>query len=294
VYFHQFVERAGRHGLRYLGEARLTTMVLENFTPEVRKALETVADDQAQAEQYLDFVRNRTFRETRLVHADQQPQWGIRPAAVEGLHVAASRQLTEEPGDVRSAGAVQYRTATGMVLSTSSPVLKAALKVLAAAWPGTVPFADLYSRVIELLGTERDERDSLALALLNAYLSTDLLDLHAMPIPAGRVGDRPLALASVRVGLALGERTAATARHDLFRANELDAKLLPLLDGTRDRAALLDALTDLTLHGELTVQADGRPLADAAAIREALGPVLEKTLAAYANAGVLSMPTPEN
>src|SRR5262249_14105371 len=64
VYFHQFSARAGAHGLRYLGEARVSTMVTGNFGPEVQKTLALLATDQIQTEQYLDFVRNRTFRET--------------------------------------------------------------------------------------------------------------------------------------------------------------------------------------------------------------------------------------
>lgn len=286
MYFHQFAELADAHGLRYLGEARLTTMVTGNFTPDVQKALETIATDQIQAEQYMDFVRNRTFRETLLVRADAAPNWGIRPAAIHSLHIATANKVTEDSGDVRSDAVVQYRTKTGLTLSTSSPALKAAMRVLGERWPGTISFGELSQSVNQLLDREENE-ENLALGLLNTYLATDVLELHAMPIPTTEAGEMPTALPSLRAKLAAGETAVANRRHQVFRPGEFDRLLLPLLDGTRDRSTLLDRLTELALSNEMTVQADGQTVTDAIAIRETLGPVLEKALKEYANAALL-------
>ena len=286
MYFHEFAELADARGLRYLGEARLTTMVTGNFTPDVQKALETIATDQVQAEQYMDFVRNRTFRETLLVRADAAPNWGIRPAAIHDLHVATANKVTEDSGDVRSDAVVQYRTKTGLTLSTSSPSLKAAMRILGERWPGTISFQELHQTVNRLLDREETE-ENLALGLLNTFLATDFLELHAMPIPNRPAGEKPIALASLRAKLAAGETAVANRRHQVFRPGEFDLLLLPILDGTRDRSLLLDRLTDLAINQKLTVQADGQTLTDANAIREALAPVLEKALGDYANAGLL-------
>jgi methyltransferase-like protein/SAM-dependent methyltransferase len=282
LYFHQFVELATRHGLRYLGEARLTTMVSGNFGPDVQKALDVVASDQTQAEQYLDFVRNRTFRETLVVRADASPNWAIQPDAIRNLHITTPRRLPEDSVDVRSTAAAQYQTASGMTLSTSSPVLKAAMRILRQRWPATVPFVELDRGVSEML-SESDEGKTLALGLLNTYLAADLLELHAAPIRAVLASERPVALASARARLAAGATSIATRRHDVYRTNEFDRRLIPLLDGTRDRTALLDALTALALGGTLTVACDGQPVTEAAAVREALGSVLEKALGDLAN-----------
>jgi methyltransferase-like protein/SAM-dependent methyltransferase len=286
LYFHQFAERAQEHGLRYLGEARLTTMVTGNFTPDVQKALETIATDQIQAEQYMDFVRNRTFRETLLVRAEVTPIWGIRPASIEPLHIAITHKLLENRGDIRSNQMVQYQTKSGMTLSTSSPPLKAAMKILGERWPSTIPFWDLHEAVNKLLDRQ-DAAEALALGLLNTYISADLLELHAVPITSAHAGEKPLALPSARLRLLMGESGAANRRHELFRPSEFDRKLIPLLDGTRDRSALLKALTEMALRGELTVQASGNALTDAEAIAKALGPVLENTLTGLSNAALL-------
>lgn len=287
LYFHQFAELASQHKLRYLGEARLTTMVTGNFTPDVQKALETVAADQIQAEQYMDFVRNRTFRETLLVHADATPNWGIRPDSIHELHITTTRRVTEKSGDVRSNATAQYQTKSGMTLSTSSPPLKAAMKLLGEEWPRTISFKELNQTVNEMLDRPFEESEALALGLLNTYIAADLLELHAAPISAGIAGEKPIALPSVRARLAMGESCAANRRHDLFRPSDLDRKLLPLLDGTRDRAMLLDCLTDMAVREELTVQNNGQTMTNPTAIREALGPVLENTLDGFANAALL-------
>ncbi len=138
-----------------------------------------------------------------------------------------------------------------------------------------------------LLEQESDDGEALALGLLNTYVAADLLELHSVPIKAATAGEKPVALPSVRVRLAAGETGAANRRHELFRPSELDRKLLPLLDGTRDRAALLVSLTEMAVSGELTVQSDGHTMTDPTAIREALGPVLENAFKGYANAAIL-------
>jgi methyltransferase-like protein/SAM-dependent methyltransferase len=287
LYFHEFAELAEKHGLRYLGEARLTTMVTGNFTPDVQKALETVATDQIQAEQYMDFVRNRTFRETLLVRADAAPNWGIQPAAIHNLHISTTHQLSENTGDIQSGEMLQFRTKSGITLSTSSPPLKAAMRVLGEQWPGTISFEELSKNVSAMLGQGQEITESLALGLLNTYIAADILELHAVPVTAAAAGEKPMALPSVRAKMTAGEPGAATRRHELFRPSELDRKLIPLLNGTLDHSGLLDKLTDMAINGELTVQADGQTLTDNSLIREALEPVLDKALAGYSKAALL-------
>lgn len=287
LYFHQFMDLADKHGLRYLGETQLTTMFTGNFSHEVQRALESVANDQVQGEQYLDFLRNRTFRATLLVHEDQIPNWNITPAALHNLHLSTSAKINLPAGDALSNSIMNYQTSSGITLSVSSPPVKVAMQIFAEHWPSTISFAELNRLVNERLERADDDSESLAIALLKAYISSDFLELRTHPITAARAGDKPMALPSVRVRLSLGQSTAATFRHELFRPSDTMRKILPLLDGTRDRAAILDQLTEMALAGEITVQSGGHDLTDRLKIREALTPVLEKALSAFGDAGVL-------
>lgn len=283
LYFHQFVDMAQRHNLRYLGEARLPTMVTTNFSPEVRKTISTVATDQIQVEQYLDFVRNRTFRETLLVGPAATPNWSIQPSAVRGLHVSATKKPADSAVDVASATAqAQYTSASGMTLTTTNPVLKAAMRVLGGAWPGTVAFADLDREVNALLGRQSDDAQQLSVALLNLYLSSNLIEFATVPIEKVGVSARSVALATARARLEADQPGVPSRRHEFLRTNDLDRRLIPLLDGTRDRDALLDRLVEFGVTGELQIHKDNQRLTDPPAIRTALAGALDQALERYA------------
>lgn len=69
-YFHEFVELAGKHGLQYLSESSLAQMLAENFSDKVRDTLGTLSKGVIAQEQYMDFLRHRTFRETLLCRSE--------------------------------------------------------------------------------------------------------------------------------------------------------------------------------------------------------------------------------
>src|SRR5258705_321817 len=74
-YFYEMVGHAGAHGLASLGEARPEAMFPANYGPKVAEhLLEKCGGVQVLVEQYIDFVINRTFRESLLVHAAPAPQ----------------------------------------------------------------------------------------------------------------------------------------------------------------------------------------------------------------------------
>jgi len=294
LYFHQFVAMAQAHGLRYLGESRVGTMVTGNFGPDVQKTLKLLAPDQIQTEQYMDFLRNRTFRETLLVPAASVPDWEIKPETVYGLHLASSGnpEGTAAP-DIHSEATVMYNTRSGMGLTTTRPLMKAAMRVLFARWPGTVPFEELRREARALLGDTGampadDEAKALALALVNVYISSDLIELHAAPVAgAPAASDKPVALKSARVRVADGATAAANRRHEMVKLTDVDVRLLPLLDGTRTHAELVEALTDKALARDLRVERDGQVLTDRDEVRTALGAVLDHALRTLATHGLL-------
>jgi SAM-dependent methyltransferase/methyltransferase-like protein len=244
LYFHQFAARAAASGLCYLGEAQVSTMVVGNFGADVAQQLGELASDQIQLEQYLDFVRNRTFRQTLLMRSSESPDPTIAPGRVRALHVACSGKPTGRAVDVASFATARFQSRSGMALAVTAPFLKAALFELVSAWPGTVPFAELCDRAAARLNRAQTEADTdaLAVGLLNAYLSSDLIEFWAAPITFAReAGAKPVALSHARVRAATGHDTVSNRRHEVERLGTLPLQLLPLLDGTRDRGALLEA-----------------------------------------------------
>ena len=93
-YFKDFMAQADNHGLGYLGEANFVEMLPQHLGAEVQRTLEQIsAGNIIQTEQYMDFIRNRYFRQTLLVkrernrrHPTQHPRRTIGGISLEREH----------------------------------------------------------------------------------------------------------------------------------------------------------------------------------------------------------------
>ena len=88
LYFHEFVAQASAHGLQYLTEAEFSETQLGALPEQLQQALLTISDP-LRREQYLDFLKERMFRQTLLVRdaiaLDRTPQ----PQRLAALAVSA-------------------------------------------------------------------------------------------------------------------------------------------------------------------------------------------------------------
>src|SRR5262245_7368480 len=283
LFFYQFVARLRAHRLQYLGEARVASMALFGFQADVAKTLRMLATDQVQAEQYMDFLRNRTFRQTLVCHEGAPVNWSVQPAVLRRLYFALRSTPVSEPAAPQGPDSVTYRAPGGATLTTGLPLMKAALQVLREAWPQALPFERLRQLARERLGELAEPRPAedlplLGVGLLNGHLAADLVDLHATPINCvSSAGERPVASPLARLQAARGP-LVTTRRHEAVRLSDLERRLVPLLDGRHDRAGLLNELVEAAVGGVLEVQREEEVLQDPAAIRAALDDVLDRAL----------------
>jgi methyltransferase-like protein len=299
VYFHQFIDLAKRRGLKYLGEARVGTMVTGNFAPEVETTLRRLASDQIQAEQYMDFLRNRMFRETLLCSEKHTVNWSMVPDSVRALHVASPARPVIPEGqtelNLANEDSVTFRTASGMTMATNRPILKLAMHLLQTVYPASIPFDALRNQARSNLGgnandpkTIAEDTQMLAVGLLNCYMGSDLIELYGMPIAFARAaGEYPLAFPLARIHAAKSG-IIATRRHEPVKLNELDRHLIPLLDGSNDRPALIAKLTAFAVAGTIKVRRHDAVLTDEAEIRTALETILDTALSNVARMGILA------
>jgi methyltransferase-like protein/SAM-dependent methyltransferase len=296
IYFHHFAERAAAHGLRYLGEVDLRVMVPANYPPEVASVLQMLSPDLIHLEQYMDFLRNRMFRQTLLCHTEQAPSYGIRPERLTALHVAAPLRPMGPAGDLHSTEPEQFEGQDGVTLTTREPIVKAALRHLAEFWPRAVPFAELRQVARKQLEPAREtasqnveDTQRLGECLLQCYMSaaSRLVDLHVSPPRfALQVSERPRASPLARLQAASGNQVT-NLRHESVGLGEFERQLLRLLDGRHDRAALLDRLTELTVAGALRIEANGQPVRATSTMREHLGAALDRQLPLLARQALL-------
>jgi SAM-dependent methyltransferase len=251
-YFYEMLGRAGAHGLTYLAEAHPKTMIPANFGPKVAEFMaEKCNGVQVLVEQYLDFVFNRSFRESLLVHAERAPQINHSPDRnrYRRLHIAA--WVPPVDGQTRLDNSRQeYLEPDGATLFTNDPGIKAALDALSARWPWTLSRQELVDAVHDRLvsagfnpsGNLPDHIDDLMGVLVLQGAAHFRLD-PVLPEPA----PAPLRLdetARRMAELTRGEGEASTFNlwHETLILSPVDRHLLPLLDGTRDRDALVEAL----------------------------------------------------
>jgi methyltransferase-like protein/2-polyprenyl-3-methyl-5-hydroxy-6-metoxy-1,4-benzoquinol methylase len=280
-YFLEFLERAGGHGLAYLAEARPQVMFAGNYGAEVsEKLLKKYGHSQVLMEQHLDFVVNRTFRQTLLVHGERVPRirYQLDRNRWESVHFAA--ELPVADGATRLDQTPQEYGAPGEpTLVTDDPIVKAALDALKSRWPWTLTRQELTDTVrarIRCAGVDGTELEKRIDDLLE-YLIFRGQALYRLGPVAPQPGCSPgmprlfeptRRMAELTRGAA--EATTFNRWHETVFLGPVDRYLLPLLDGSRDRDALVDALLAVAREGLIFFQHDGERVADEATLREAL------------------------
>ena len=282
VYFHELVERAGRHGLQYVAEVQNTCIPSESLPPGIADGLRRLARDGIEYDQFLDFVINRRFRQSVLCHAGVEWQRGVRTGDLHRLYVAA-----RGPGN-QAQGA-----------PPDEPVLKTAFEELQKLWPLSVSFESLLQRVETTMhgstGYASSESRSCARALeagLVRGFGQKRVELGTLP-PAFvvEISDRPVASAVARVQAQLGD-TVTNLRHEAGKLNDFGREVLCLLDGDHDRRALLEKLVLGARAGRFTVRraeavAGGDPSEHARALEDDLEKSLDDCLKKLARFALL-------
>jgi methyltransferase-like protein/SAM-dependent methyltransferase len=189
IYFHEFVDHARRHGLQYVADSEFSTMMFFNLPRESLSMLQAVTSDRIELEQYMDFVRNRTFRSSLLCHQEVAMHQQVNSAALARYYVASNAKV-EERADLPGNSIERFQTADGASISTNHPASKVALDLLSRTWPAFYQVGELleiaYARMAELSGgvfdpasippAQRDvDKNVLSSNLLKAYATSDHL-----------------------------------------------------------------------------------------------------------------------
>jgi methyltransferase-like protein/2-polyprenyl-3-methyl-5-hydroxy-6-metoxy-1,4-benzoquinol methylase len=285
VYFHEFMEQAGRHGLQYLGESSFPSMYAGNYDEPVNAKLHQLGADIVELEQYMDFVRNRMFRETLLCHRAVPLNRILKPESLVSFHFgsglrAVSAKLEFAPGHIE-----QFRSSSGLSVTTNQPIAKAAFLVLSERDPEPVSFAELLKEIrsrLEESGLKKrpgDESDGEELgSILLQGISRGFCEIHRYAAEFQRVpSERPKAcpVASWQAGRSW---FVTNRRHECLALDELPRQILSLLDGRRQREDIVDELVRMALRQEVEITTGETVLREAGPLREILKPQVEENL----------------
>jgi methyltransferase-like protein len=293
LFFFEFIERAEKHKLRYLAESQFSEMVPANFGSHVDKTFRELNAGLIHTEQYLDFLRNRTFRRTLLCRQEITPQRQLGREQLSGMHIATELQPAEGPLNLSSFNELSFHAGSGPTVTVTKPIHKAALLGLGRIYPEMVAFDSLSAFAHNEMGkvlvrnSESHGQDMADLAgLVLELFAKDLITLQNRPPRyATKPGDRPTASPLAR-HQAADEQFVTTLSHGMIPLNDLTKRLLPLLDGTRDRKALREFLEGLAVEGKIVIEQYGVQQ-DPKSRPELLERLLEQELQSLARNGVL-------
>lgn len=247
LYFHEFIERAAAHRLQYLGEAQIGAMMASQLGAETEQTLRKISADLLHMEQYMDFVRNRMFRQTLLCHADVKLEHALRAEAVQDFYIASAAKAVSAQPDVDSDTEEQFGAAGRSALTTRDPLMKATMVDLSRRWPLPVSFDQLLAaaraRLKEPGAAGADQARQLAVRLLNCHAS-GIVEFTAAPSRfVIEVSDRPVASPYARLRAREGPKVN-NMRLEALMLSEPALLLLRHLDGQHDQAALVELLAE--------------------------------------------------
>lgn len=279
VYFHELAASAAAAGLSYLGPARFD--VIDDDLPlATQKVLDTLGPDRIRREQYLDFMRNRMFRQSLFCRVERSHLATPSLEAASRLRFSTLASPQSEHPDIRSEAPEEFRSPTDDRLTTTRPLVKAALAALSAARPRSLTLDETWVEVQHLLGPALERSDtamSLAEVLLKANRH-NLTTIHVFEPPiVGQVSDRPVASAVARYQ-AEAEVKIYNLRQILIPLDDFSRLMIRLLDGTRDRAAIVETLVEWALDGVFEISLGEEPVRDPKPLRAAISARVDESL----------------
>ncbi len=290
VYFHQFLARAKVHGLTYLGDAFVHTMLTHHLSPVVAEKLQVFKNNLVHQEQVMDVLTNRHFRHTLLCHqgipltrslsADDISKFYLANSLLPGANTPAGLTFTNNRGS----------------LTTDNPMIQATLHYLVSQWPKAVSLLELIDQITPVIKRTLTKRDEFTLvnALLMGY-TRGLIELYSYPRRLVTVvSEYPQASKLARWEAAQGNRVTNLRCELVVIEDVTSLQILPYLDGTRNRKDLLELFMNWIKTGRLALQVEPAQTGETVnwpddKLYQVLEPLLDEALQVLAKGGLLEI-----
>lgn len=291
VYFHQFARHAAQHGLQFLAEADFFEMQDYSFGPDARRMFAQMGEDNILLrEQYLDFLKGRTFRQTLLCHHETEIKRKNDAQCLDSMYLATTVELSDAQPDLRPEVIQKFTGPKGGVLQTDFPLAKAALIQLRGAWPRYLSFAELATEARAYLEADALQHHFEVGAITDDHIAA----LREIMLAAYKSGVIQLFTHRPNIGLAVGDfpevfRLARIqAKHHAVVSNLIHKSveielpflrhLLTLMDGTRDLATLQECMIEWLMKMDATTIKGQNVPQDQAAIKALVLETFEEVL----------------
>ena len=288
-YVSEFIATLERHDLQYVCDADLKSMFPSVLGAAAEQWLEPF-EDLAEQEQYLDYLVNRSFRQSLLCRADAALG---REIELEILEQHAFYAALQPPADLdlHSNAAQSFLKGKDKVISVSHPLAKAALVELHTRYPEALTYTELAAAAAARVQRSGNsgmaaDRDALLAELFMLFVHQAVGMTPLQRHPHTTVTARPCAHRLARAQAATGVEHLATARHSIVLLDAFSRRLVGYLDGTREVAQLQAQLTDDLLQRRLVLP-NLKP-ATAEELRVQVAANVQRFLALFAREGLLA------
>ena len=270
-YFKELLARANARGLAYLAEAELPNMFVQNYDAQVREPLlRECGGSQILMEQYLDFVANRSFRQTLLIHEERVSEicYRLQPERILAMEYAGDFEFTDV--GIQPGSGPEIFTVSRMKVTLHEPAQKVVAQLLGQQFPATLSATALVTAVAASLAEPEEQVAPLVVRFLEDMVVAGLLRCRLTPAQTGsRLNDFPCAPLDVRASPDMPmdrgpEATACNLWHESIGVSAIERTLLALLDGTHSHEALVTHVADEVRAGRLRFFKDGKLLTDEA------------------------------
>lgn len=242
-YFHEFMDHARQHGLRFVSELEPHVMVSADLPPQIDQLLRTLSQvNPERREQYYDFACLRRFRQTIVAREPHEPKGTPDPNALRDLLISGN--CGTDTIDFHSDQPMTFAAGTTAV-QVSGTLAKAAMVVLVESRPRRLTFQELLTAAGTKIGQSNfSESEILELAkdLVIAWTSGLVILKGHRPHYVSTVSSRPVSSLFARDQL----RSSSSVTSQLHLSMRFDdapgRKLLELLDGTRTFDDLVRAI----------------------------------------------------
>lgn len=246
VYFSDFVQQAREQGLDFFSESLFLFFHEARLPLAATRAIEEISgEDLVAREQYLDFLRGRSFRQTLLCHAGARPSTEWKLSALLQLNAASAlKSKTPELG-LNSGAAEVFVSDNGVGLSSDKPIARAALRELGALWPRSLPIHELCTLAEQHSGQGGAANQTVLLSTLLRAAAAKLVELDSLsPRVAAGVSEHPRASRLARVQARSGPWVTNLWHRRFTLENEPSRHLLTLLDGKRSHTELAKSMVE--------------------------------------------------
>jgi methyltransferase-like protein/cyclopropane fatty-acyl-phospholipid synthase-like methyltransferase len=287
-YFHEFMAEASKRGMQYLGDALLSSMYVGNLPPKASVKLQEISDI-VRSEQYMDFITNRRFRSTIICKKEAELNRSIDVSLMEDFSFSAKINPEKPEKEVSLEDASEltffHNNNKEAKLSSSSPIMKVILYILSENQFSLLSIDDLVdmaSKKLTLSKLTKDQIKAEVGANMVRLLFSGYLQFSKYPYKAVDISKKPKASDYARAQLEFNNNAWVTSQnHERVNINIIDAFLIKYLDGTNDKASLLEKMKKHVNNGELSVKQNDKVIDNADKIEKDLKEFIDQSLEKY-------------